>query len=118
MQSLLKTLSLILFLLISFNFNLSADKGLKNANLVILDKSSSTKYYLSLSENSIFRSLKFEILSCQFLNLEKYNDQVALIKISNSIDNSKFTGWFFSKTEELNLFSDKIYEISLIDCNN
>ena len=118
MQSLLKTLSLILFLLISFNFNLSADKGLKNANLVILDKSSSTKYYLSLSENSTFRSLKLEILSCQLLNFEKYNDQVALIKISNYIDNSKFTGWFFSKTEELNLFSDKIYEISLIDCND
>ena len=118
MQSLLKTLSLILFLLISFNCNLSAEIGLKNANIVILDKSSSTKYYLSMSKNSIFRSLKFEILSCQLLNFEKYNDQVALIKISNSIDNSRFTGWFFSKTEELNLFSDKIYEISLIDCND
>ena len=86
MQSLLKTLSLILFLLISFNFNLSADKGLKNANLVILDKSSSTKYYLSLSKNSTFRSLQFEIFSCQLLSFEKYDDQVALIKISNSID--------------------------------
>ena len=118
MQFPLKTLFLILFLLISFNFNLSADKGSKNANVVILDKSSSTKYYLSLSKNSTFRSLQFEIFSCQLLSFEKYDDQVALIKISNSIDNSKFTGWFFSKTEELNLFSDKIYEISLIDCNN
>lgn len=118
MQSQLKTLSLILFLLISFNPNLSANKELKNANVLILDKSSSTKYHLSLSKNSIFRSLQFEIVSCQFLNFEKYNDQVALIKISNSTDNSSFTGWFFSKTEELNLFSDKIYEISLIDCND
>ena len=118
MQFPLKTLSLILFLLISFNINLFADKGLKNANVIILDKSSSTKYYLSLSKNSTFRSLQFEIFSCQLLSFEKYDDHVALIKISNSIDNSKFTGWFFSKTEELNLFSDKIYEISLIDCNN
>ena len=118
MPSLLKTLFLILFLLISFNSYLFADNGLKNANIVILDKSSSSKYYLSLSKNSIFRSLNFVILSCQLLNFEKYNDQVALIKISNSIDNSEFTGWFFSKTEELNLFSDKIYEISLIDCND
>ena len=107
-----------IILLIRFNINLFADEELKNANVIILDKSSSTKYYLSLSKNSTFRSLQFEIFSCQLLSFEKYDDQVALIKISNSIDNSKFTGWFFSKTEELNLFSDKIYEISLIDCNN
>ena len=118
MQSPLKTLFLILFLLINFNINLFADKGLKKANVVILDKSSSTKYYLSLPQNSIFRSLHFEILSCQPLSFEKYDDQIALIKISNSSDNSNFTGWFFSKTEELNFFSDKIYEISLVDCND
>ena len=118
MRSHLKTLSLILFLLISFNSKLSSNTVLKNADLTILDKSSSTKYHLSLSQNSVFRTLKFQILSCQVLNFEKYDDQVALIKISNSLNNSEFTGWFFSKTEELNLYSDKIYEISLINCND
>ena len=92
MQFPLKTLSLILFLLINFNINLFADEELKNANVIILDKSSSTKYYLSLSKNSTFRSLQFEIFSCQLLSFEKYDDQVALIKISNSIDN-----WYIIK---------------------
>jgi hypothetical protein len=51
-------------------------------------------------------------------DFEKYVDQIALIKITNALDNSEFTGWFFSKTEELNEFSDKIYEIRLVNCVN
>tara|TARA_B110000858_G_scaffold181422_1_gene219883 strand:- start:352 stop:696 length:345 start_codon:yes stop_codon:yes gene_type:complete len=114
----LKKLFLILFLLISFNFKAFSDINEKITNLVILDKSSSTKHELSISGNQIYRSLKFTIISCKFHNFEKYVDQIALIKITNLLDNSEFTGWFFSKTEELNEFSDKIYEVRLVNCAN
>ena len=118
MLYLLKILFLISFLLISSNAKLLSDDHIKSANLIILDKSSSTKYNLFISNNSIFRSLNFNIISCKFHNFEKYIDQIALIKITNTLDNSEFTGWFFSKTEELNKYSDKIYEIRLVNCVN
>ena len=118
MLYLLKILFLILFLLISSNTRLLSDDHIKSANLIILDKSSSTKYNLFISNNSYFRSLNFSIISCQLHDFEKYVDQIALIKITNDLDNSEFTGWFFSKTEELNEFSDKIYEIRLVNCVN
>ena len=116
MLYLLKILFLILFLLISSNTRLLSDDDIKSANLIILDKSSSTNYNLFISNNSYFRSLNF--VSCQLHDFEKYVDQIALIKITNALDNSEFTGWFFSKTEELNEFSDKIYEIRLVNCVN
>ena len=118
MLYLLKILFLILFLLISSNTRLLSDDHIKSANLIILDKSSSTNYNLFISNNSYFRSLNFNIISCQLHDFEKYVDQIALIKITNALDNSEFTGWFFSKTEELNEFSDKIYEIRLVNCVN
>ena len=46
---------------------------------------------------------------------QEYKDEMALISIyDNNLE--YFTGWFFSKTEELNTYSDKIYEISLLSC--
>ena len=115
MQFLLKTLLATLFLIISFNSFINADDYKKIAKVVILDKSSSTKYELVIDSTSVFRSLKFKILSCSHHNFEKYIDETALISISTR-NNDNFTGWFFSKTEELNTFSDKIYEISLLSC--
>ena len=44
----------------------------------------------------------------------KYFDRAALLKI-NQNDNI-FIGWFFKYTDELNMYSNKIYEVSLIDC--
>ena len=45
---------------------------------------------------------------------DKYIDKVALIKIHQK-DNT-FIGWFFKHTDELNLYSNKIYEITLKEC--
>ena len=49
-----------------------------------------------------------------FPEFDKYVDTAALIKISQN-DNI-FIGWFFKYTDELNMYSNKIYEISLTDC--
>jgi len=116
MQYLLRILFLILFLVINFSKELITQDLIKSANLVILDKTSSTKYNLSIKSESKFRSLHFEILSCNNHQFEKYLDQIALIRIKNY--DEIFTGWFFSKTVELNNYSNKIYEISLIDCSS
>ena len=115
MQYLLKTLSLILFLIINFNYSIAADEISKTANLIILDKTSSTKYKLDIIEAASFRDLNFEIISCKDYKFEKYTDKISLIKINNN--SFTFIGWFFSKTEELNTFSNKIYEIKLVNCN-
>jgi hypothetical protein len=115
MQSLLKTLLAILFLTSSLTTFLHAEDTSKRANVIILDKSSSTKYELVIDNNSVFRSLNFKILACGYYDFEKYKDGMALISIyDNNLE--YFTGWFFSKTEELNTYSDKIYEISLLSC--
>lgn len=118
MQFHLKILLAILFFLINFNLHLFADDNtFKNADIIILDKSSSSKYSINIQDKTRFRNLNFELLACRNYKFEKYNDQIALIRIyKNNIEN--FTGWFFAKTEELNFFSDKIYEISLIECKS
>ena len=87
---------------------------INNTKLLILDKSSSSKYELEFSKTYKFRNLSFELISCQNIEFDKYLDKAALMKISQN-DNI-FIGWFFKYTDELNLYSNKIYEISLTNC--
>ena len=113
MQYLWKRLLIILFL-ISISFNQTFANKINNTKLLILDKSSSSKYELEFLETYQFRNLNFEIVSCKNIQFDKYLDTAALIRISQ---NEKiFIGWFFKYTDELNLYSNKIYEISLTDC--
>ena len=113
MQYLWKKLLIILFL-ISILSNQTIATEINNTKLLILDKSSSSKYELKFSDTYQFRNLSFEIISCKNIKFDKYLDTAALIKISQN-DNI-FIGWFFKYTDELNLYSNKIYEISLINC--
>ena len=112
MQYLWKKLLIILFLNSIFFHQLQATEN--NTKLLILDKSSSSKYELEFSKTYQFRNLSFELISCKNIKFDKYLDTAALIKISQN-DNI-FIGWFFKYTDELNLYSNKIYEISLTDC--
>ena len=112
MHYLWKKLLIILFLNSIFFHQLQATEN--NTKLLILDKSSSSKYELEFSKTYQFRNLSFELISCKNIKFDKYLDTAALIKISQN-DNI-FIGWFFKYTDELNLYSNKIYEISLIDC--
>ncbi len=113
MQSLWKKLLIILFLN-SFFFNQLLATEINSTKLLILDKSSSSKYELVFTKTLEFRNLSFELISCKNIEFDKYLDTAALIKISQN-DNI-FIGWFFKYTDKLNLFSNKIYEISLINC--
>ena len=113
MQYLWKKLLIILFLNSIFLHHTLATE-INNTKLLILDKSSSSKYELQFSKTYQFRNLSFELISCQNIEFDKYLDKAALIKISQN-DNI-FIGWFFKLTDELNLYSNKIYEISLTDC--
>ena len=113
MQYLWKKLLIILFL-ISIFFNQTLATEINKTKLLILDKSSSSKYELEFSETYQFRNLFFEIVSCKNIEFDKYLDTAALLRISQN-DNI-FIGWFFKHTDELNLYSNKIYEISLTDC--
>jgi len=115
MPYLLKKLLIILFL----NNLLSSpafSNDLKSASLLILDKSASTKYELNFSDQFSFRDLTFELISCQQSYFDKYIDNIALIKIVHKSET--YIGWFFQYTDELNFYSNKIYEISLISCSN
>ena len=114
MQYLWKKLLIILFLNSIF-FNQLQATEINNTKLLILDKSSSSKYELEFSKNSYqFRNLSFELVSCKNIEFDKYLDTAALLKITQN-DNI-FIGWFFKYTDELNLYSNKIYEISLTNC--
>ena len=113
MQYLWKKLLIILFLNNIFFHQIFANE-INNTKLLILDKSSSSKYELEFSNAYNFRNLSFELISCKDIEFDKYLDVAALIKISQNDD--IFIGWFFKYTDELNLYSNKIYEISLIDC--
>ena len=113
MQYLWKKLLIILFL-ISILSNQTLATEINNTKLLILDNSSSSKYELEFSKNYQFRNLFFEVVSCKNIEFDKYLDKAALIKISQN-DNI-FIGWFFKYTDELNIYSNKIYEISLTDC--
>ena len=114
MQYLWKKLLIILFLnSIFFIIKLQANE-INNTKLLILDKSSSSKYELEFSNTYQFRNLSFELVSCKNIEFDKYLDTAALLKITQN-DNI-FIGWFFKYTDELNLYSNKIYEISLTDC--
>ena len=113
MQYLWKKLLITLFLNSIFFHQLQATE-INNTNLLILDKSSSSKYELEFSKTYQFRNLSFELISCKNIKFDKYLDTAALIKISQN-DNI-FIGWFFKFTDELNLYSNKIYEISLTNC--
>ena len=106
--------SLIILFLISIFFNQSLAAEINITKLLILDKSSSSKYELEFSETIQFRNLSFEIVSCKNIEFDKYLDIAALIRISQN--ENIFIGWFFKYTDELNLYSNKIYEISLINC--
>ena len=114
MQYLWKKLLITLFLNSIFFHQLQATENNNNTNLLILDKSSSSKYELEFSKTYQFRNLSFELVSCRNIKFDKYLDTAALIKISQ--DDNIFIGWFFKYTDKLNLYSNKIYEISLIDC--
>ena len=100
--------------MISFFSNQALATEINNTKLLILDKSSSSKYELEFSETIQFRNLSFEIVSCKNIEFDKYLDIAALIRISQN--ENIFIGWFFKYTDELNLYSNKIYEISLTDC--
>ena len=113
MQYLWKRLLIILFL-ISFFFHKTIATEINITKLLILDKSSSSKYELEFFDTYQFRNLTFEIVSCKNIQFDKYLDIAALIRISQN-DNI-FIGWFFKYTDELNMYSNKIYEISLTDC--
>ena len=113
MQYLWKKLLITLFLNSIFFHQLQATE-INNTNLLILDKSSSSKYELEFTNAYQFRNLSFELISCKNIQFDKYLDTAALIKISQN--DNVFIGWFFKYTDELNLYSNKIYEISLTDC--
>ena len=113
MRSLLKKLLIILFLSNFTYLNLNAANDI-SVSLLILDKSSSTKYNIEFSNEYLFRDISFEMISCEELILDKYIDQIALLKIKQK--NESFIGWFFKYTDELNLYSNKIYEITLKNC--
>ena len=113
MQYLWKKLSIILFLTSIF-FHQTLANEINKTKLLILDKSSSSKYELEFFETYQFRNLSFEMVSCKNIEFDKYLDTAALIRISQN-DNI-FIGWFFKYTDELNLYSNKIYEVSLTDC--
>ena len=100
--------------MISIFFHQKLLGEINNTKLLILDKSSSSKYELEFSQTYQFRNLSFELISCKNIEFDKYLDTAALIKISQN-DNI-FIGWFFKYTDELNHYSNKIYEISLTDC--
>ena len=64
MRSLWKKLLIILFLnSIFFNQSLSTEKYI--TNLLILDKSSSSKYEIEFFDSYQFRNLSFELVSCK-----------------------------------------------------
>ena len=113
MLFLLKKLLIILFLSSLFSFNTSSNE-IKRVSLLILDKSASTKYTLNFNSTISFRDITFELIACEESFFDKYIDKIALIKIHQKDDT--FIGWFFKHTNELNLYSNKIYEISLKEC--
>ncbi len=115
MQYLLKILLIVLFLINTF-FSKAFSENNRNASILILDKSASTKYELNFSKKIQFRNLSIELITCENIEFDKYVDQIALIKISQEED--IFIGWFFSITDELNLYSNKIYEVTLKSCTN
>ena len=113
MQYLWKKLLIVLFLNSILFCQLLASE-IDNINLLILDKSSSSKYELEFSNSYQFRNLFFELVSCKDIEFDKYLDTAALLKITQK--DKIFIGWFFKYTDELNLYSNKIYEISLKNC--
>ncbi len=113
MQYLWKKLLIILFLNNFFFCNLQASET-NVTKLLILDKSSSSKYEIEFSNSYQFRNLSFELVSCKSIEFDKYLDTAALLKITQN--DHIFIGWFFKYTDRLNLYSNKIYEISLINC--
>ena len=115
MLYLLKRLLIVLFLINIFYSNSFAENT-RNASILILDKSASTKYELNFSNEIKFRNLSFELITCENVIFDKYVDEIALIKISQEED--VFIGWFFSITDELNMYSNKIYEVTLKTCTN
>ena len=115
MLYLLKRLLIVLFLINIFHSNSFAENT-RNASILILDKSASTKYELNFSNEIKFRNLSFELITCENVIFDKYVDEIALIKISQEED--VFIGWFFSITDELNMYSNKIYEVTLKTCTN
>ena len=115
MQYLLTRLLIVLFLINIFS-SITFAENKKKASILILDKSASTKYELNFSKEIQFRNLSFELITCENINFDKYVDEIALIKISQEED--IFIGWFFSITDELNLYSNKIYEVTLKSCSN
>ena len=108
-----KKLLIVLFLNSFLFYQLPASE-IDNINLLILDKSSSSKYELEFSSSYQFRNLFFELVSCKNIEFDKYQDIAALLKIKQN--DKIFIGWFFKYTDELNLYSNKIYEISLKNC--
>ncbi len=113
MQFLSKKLLIILFFSNIFYLFLNAAE-VDEVSLLLLDKSASTKYEISFTDNYSFRNINFELISCERLTFDKYIDEIALMKIIQ--DDDVFIGWFFKYTDELNLYSNKIYEITLTDC--
>ena len=113
MLFLLKKLLIILFLSSLLSSN-SLSNEFKRASLLILDKSASTKYTLNFNDKISFRDITFELVTCEESVFDKYIDKIALIKIYQKDDT--FIGWFFKYTNELNLYSNKIYEITLKEC--
>ena len=113
MLYLLKKLLIILFLSSLFSFN-TASNEIDKASLLILDKSASTKYIINFNDTISFRDITFELIACEETVFDKYIDKIALIKIHQKDDT--FIGWFFMHTDELNLYSNKIYEITLKEC--
>ena len=119
----LNLLTLIFFLLISYNA--ISDDNLEGnfTNIKILDKISSKNFLLKLKngEGKKYKDLLIKSLKCKNSEFDDNPEITAYIQVSDLTNKDKndvfiFNGWMFSSSPSIAPFDHPVYDIWLVSC--
>ena len=111
---------LIFFIFLFFSSDLFAENiKAQGAYLKIIDKVSTKIFNLTLPLGETFELGDSEMIiyQCIFIDREKRNDSIALIKFnSNANEDKNFIGWIIKSSPSLNSLEDPVFEVKLENC--
>ena len=117
------SLSLIIFLFISFNVHSNDNLEGSFTSIKILDKISSKNFLLKLKngEDTKYKDLIIKSLKCKNSEFDDNPEITAYIQVSDLTkkDNNDvfiFNGWMFSSSPSIIPFDHPVYDIWLVSC--
>ena len=115
--------SIILFLLIFFNYTFASDLEGSHTSMKVLDKISSKNTLIKLKNGKEikFKDLLIKSIKCKNSEFDDNPEITAYIQVKDLNNKDKddvfvFNGWMFSSSPSIKPFDHPVYDVWLIGC--